>query len=297
VKTEALAHADSAGEVVSHVVTRPAPQPPVQLTNTGGRSDLTVFASPLSRAAVSISGDVIGRTRAGVVRPGEVQAAPYADRDGGPKDAGRVVSSVDRPGIKSTTAQFKYQLNDDLFLDLPKGSVARIGETYVSFVLGADLGDNGQVVIPTGIFRIEAISPGQRPVARIVRQFGEIELDQRLIVAPDITLPSGRALTPVAGGARGTVIYVHEEPVLPSIGHYVLISPTARSGIKIGDEVAFIDNSTGRDDGPAPPVVAGLGQVVRVTPFATTVIIVRQVQPTIREGMPVHLTNTTTTTP
>jgi hypothetical protein len=37
-------------------------------------------------------------------------------------------------------------------------------------------------------------------------------------------------------------------------------------------------------------VVAAMGQVVRVTPFASSVIIVRQVQPTIREGMQVRLT-------
>jgi hypothetical protein len=37
-------------------------------------------------------------------------------------------------------------------------------------------------------------------------------------------------------------------------------------------------------------VIAGIGQVVRVTPFATTTLIVRQTQPTIREGMPVRLT-------
>jgi len=81
-----------------------------------------------------------------------------------------------------------------------------------------------------------------------------------------------------------------EEPVLPSIGHYVLISPNSKTGIKIGDEITFIDNSTGREDNPAPPVVAGVGQVVRVTPYAASVIIVRQVQPTIRDGMLVRLT-------
>jgi len=162
-------------------------------------------------------------------------------------------------------------------------------------VLGPDLGDLGQVVIPTGILRIETLIPGQRPLLRIVRQLGEIELDQRLTTAPDLTVPPNRALTPVAAGPRGTVVYVHEEPVLPSIGHYVVISPNARSGIKIGDEVTFIDSLTGRDsDVEAPPVVAAIGQVVRVTPYAATVIIVRQVQPTIREGMPVRVTTTTT---
>jgi hypothetical protein len=291
VKTEALASADSAGEVVSHVVSRPVPLPP-QNTTASSHSDLTVFASPLSRAAAMISSDVTGRSRAGAVRPGEVQAAPYADRDGGPKDAGRLVASADRPGIKTSIIRTKYQLNDALYVTLPKGSVARVGDTYMSYQLGPDLGDFGEVVIPTGILRIE-VATGQRPLARIVRQFGEIELDQQLTRVPDVTIPTG-TLSAVAGGTRGTVIYVHEEPVLPSIGHYVLISLSAKNGIKIGDEITFIDNSTGMDnETSAPPVVAGVGQVVRVTSQAASVLIVRQEQPTIRDGMPVRLTGTT----
>ncbi|HEY3134123.1 MAG TPA: LysM peptidoglycan-binding domain-containing protein [Gemmatimonadaceae bacterium] len=287
VKPEALARADSAGEVVSHVVTRPV-EPTVQ--QTAGRSDLTVFASPMSRAAAAIQRDIIGRSRGGGVRKGEVEAAPYADRGGGPRGAGRLVASVDRPGIKTTIVQSRYQINDDLYVDLPRGAIARLGDTYMSYVLGPDLGDNGQVVIPTGILRIESLTPGQRPVVRIMKQFGEIMLDQRLTAAPSISFPSG-TLSPVIGGARGKVVYVHDEPVLPSIGHYVIISPSARNGVQVGDEVTFIDNSTGRaDESPAPPVTAAVAQVVRVTPFAATAIIIRQVQPTIRDGMPVRLT-------
>jgi len=293
VRTEALAHADSAGEVVSHVVTRPVPQQPAQTTVSSTGADLTVFASPLSRAAAMIASDVTGRSRPGAVRPGEVQAAPYADRDGGPKDAGRLVASADRPGIKTSIERIKYQLNDALYVALPKGSIARLGDTYMSYVLGPDLGDFGEVVIPTGILRIESVTPGERALARIVRQFGQIELEQRLTSVPAATFPTG-SLMAVAGGTRGKVIYVHEEPVLPSIGHYVLISPSSKNGIKIGDEITFIDNSTGMDnETSAPPVVAAVGQVVRVTPYATSVIIVRQVQPTVRDGMWVRLTGTT----
>src|ERR1700693_1248601 len=167
VKTEALASADSAGEVVSHVVSRPVPLPP-QNTTASSHSDLTVFASPLSRAAAAISADVGVRGRAGAVRPAEVQAAPWADRDGGPRDAGRLVASADRPGIKVGVLKTKYLINDALYVTLPKGSVARLGDTYMSYVLGPDLGDNGEVVIPTGILRIESAT-GERPLARIVR--------------------------------------------------------------------------------------------------------------------------------
>jgi hypothetical protein len=221
-----------------------------------------------------------------------VETAPYAERGGGPRNSGRLVASVDRPGIKTNIIQIRYQINDDLFLDLPRGLVPRLGDTYMSYVLGPDLGDNGQVVIPTGILRIESLPQGQRPIARIMKQFGEIKLDQEVTVAPDIPLPSG-ALSPLGGGMRGRVVYVHETPVLPSIGHYVIISPNAKTGIHVGDEVTFIDNSTGREDpSPAPAVTAAIGQVVRVTPYASTVIIVRQTQPTIRDGMPVRLTGT-----
>jgi LysM repeat protein len=292
VRTEALARADSAGEVVSHVVTRPAPQSQSSSSTNAG-ADLTVFSSPMSRAAAAAAAenaDVIGRTHPGAVRPGEVEAAPYADRSGGPRGAGRLVASVDRPGIKTSIVQSRFQLNDQLYLDLPKGLVPRLGDTYMSYVLGPDLGGNGQVVIPTGILRVESMPAGQRPLGRIIRQLGEIELDQRLIPAPNITMPTGD-VSPVVNGARGEVVYVQGDPILPSIGHYVLISASARNGLSVGDEVAFIDNSTGpADDTPAPPVVAAMGQVVRVTPYASSVIIVRQVQPTVREGMQVRLT-------
>jgi hypothetical protein len=98
-------------------------------------------------------------------------------------------------------------------------------------------------------------------------------------------------MTPVAATSNSArVIYVHEQPVLPSIGHYVMISAGSRNGVHIGDQYTFVDQSTGREDeAPAPPVVAGIAQVVRVTPAASTVIIVGHTQPTIREGMPVRL--------
>jgi LysM repeat protein len=287
VKTTALAHADSAGEVVSHIMTRPTA--PAEPTSADGK-DLTVFASPLSRAAASATADVIGRARSGGVRPGEIEAAPYADRDGGPKSAGRIVASIDRPGIKTSMIRTHYQLNDALYISLPRGLVPRLGDTYMSYTLGADLGDFGEVVVPTGLLRIESLPSGQQPVARIIRQFAEIELDQRLIQAPDVPSASG-TLAPVAGGPRGKVLYVHGDPVLPSIGHYVLVSLNAASGVRIGDQIAFIDNTTGANDqNAAPAVIAGLGQVVRVTRFAATTIIVGQMQPTIREGMSVRLT-------
>lgn len=296
VRAEAMIHADSAGEVVSHVVVPPttALSGVPQLPNPSGRrSNLTVFASPLSQTVATMTEVAATRARAGAVRRGEVEAAPYTDRQGGPRNAGRLVASVDRPGIKTTIIQQRYQLNDALFVDMPKGYVPRLGDTYMSYVLGPDLGEFGQVVVPTGILRIESMPSGQRTIARIIRQFGEITLGQEMIVAPDVTFPGGE-LTSVVGGKTGTVVYVLDEPVLPSIGHYTIISPSSKAGLKVGDEITFIDNTTGPTDNiRAPAVVAGRGVVVRATPYSTTVIILRQEQPTIRDGTPVRVTGTT----
>jgi LysM repeat protein len=292
VRAEAMIHADSAGEVVSHVVTQPttALTGIPQRTNASGRSDLTVFASPLSQTVAAMNEVAVTRARAGSVRRGEVEAAPYTDREGGPRDAGRLIASVDRPGIKTSMVQQRYQLNDALFIDMPKGYVPRLGDTYMSYVLGPDLGEFGQVVVPTGILRIERMPTGQRTIARIIRQYGEITLGQEMIVAPDITFPTGE-VSPVVGGTTGRVLYLVDEPVLPSIGHYTIISPSSKAGLKVGDEITFIDNTTGpASDNRAPPVVAGRGVVVRATPYSTTVIILRQEQPTIRDGTPVRVT-------
>lgn len=286
VRPDALARADSSGNVVAHIVTRPAPV----ATQISTAPELTVFASPLSRAAAEMGAVVINRSRNAGVRRGEVEAAPYVERRGGPRDAGRLVASVDRLGIRSTSVEARFQLNDRLYVALPRGMVARAGDRYLTYVMGDQLADVGQVLVPTGIVRVEAVAAGQPTRARVVRQFGEIRLEQGLIPFSDAVL-SPVGASPIAGGGAGKVLYVHNQPVLPSIGHYVVISPSARGGVQVGDEYSFIDSKVGRrDQTAAPPVSAGVAQVVRVTPYAATAIIISQTQPTIREGMSVQMT-------
>ncbi|HEU4747946.1 MAG TPA: hypothetical protein VFS56_05550, partial [Gemmatimonadaceae bacterium] len=285
VRPEAFARADSAGNVVSHISTRPAP-----VVTQSDAPELTVFASPLSRAAAEIGAQAINRSRNSGVRRGEVESAPYVERRGGPSGAGRLVASVDRLGIQSTSIEARFQLNDRLYVQLPRGHVPRAGDRYLTYIMGDQLADVGQVLVPTGIVRIEEVTPGQPTQARVIRQFAEIRLEQRLIPFSDVILP-GTGTSPIAGGTSGKVLYLHNQPVLPSIGHYVVISPNARTGVQVGDEFSFIDRATGRrDEAAAPPVSAGVAQVVRVTPFGSTAIIISQSQPTIREGMTVQLT-------
>jgi len=227
VRPEAFASADSAGNVVSHIVTVPAP-PPAPIQQSGG-PELTVFASPLSRAAVEMEAHLINRSRTSGVRRGEVEAAPYVEKRGGPSGPGKLVASVDRPGIASNSLIAQFQLNDYVYFEPPRGFVARVGDRYLTYVLGDELANVGQIVIPTGIVRVESVVAGQPPKVRILRQFGEIKLEQGLIPFSDVILPP-MGTNPIAGGASGKVLYVHNEPVLPSIGHYVARAAASKSG-------------------------------------------------------------------
>jgi LysM repeat protein len=69
-------------EVLARLNTRPAP--------AATEFDRTVFSVLPARVSdrVQSNGRVIGRERAGAVRLGEVDAAPFADRDGGPTSRG-----------------------------------------------------------------------------------------------------------------------------------------------------------------------------------------------------------------
>jgi LysM repeat protein len=233
------------------------------------------------------SGEVLGRVRPGAVRLGEVDAAPFVDREGGPKGTGRLSAAYDRPGIQSPAREMRFHLRDAVFVELPEGRQPRAGDRYLAFTFGPLLAEGEQVMLPTAIVQVESFAAGEPTVARIIRQFGEIALDQPLIPFMPAVASASASLSPVLNGTSGEVVWVNGDPVLPSIQSYVILR--VKGAASLGDQFTLIDD---KDDPthPAPPVPAAVAQVVRVTPFAVTAIVLDHDQPTIKAGMPVRLT-------
>jgi hypothetical protein len=117
----------------------------------------------------------------------------------------------------------------------------------------------------------------------VVRQFGEITLDQSIIPLESIPLTVGRAVS-VPPGPAERVVYVASEPVLPSLQNYVLLSVNSANGVRVGDQFTLIDDSIDPKH-PSPPVPAAVAEVVRVTQYAVTAIVVDHEQPRIYTGM------------
>lgn len=270
-------------EVLARVTTKPAP--------TVVELDRTVFSpqQALANGRLQSNGEVLGRVRAGSVRVGEVEAAPFADRQGGPRSAGRLAAAYDRPGIAAKASDQRFQLQDPIFVELPSDVSARLGDRYLVYVPGPALTEDSQLMIPTGVVQVENVQPGQLTLARIVRQFAEIRLDQRLVPLESAVPSTAMSPAPVSDGTTAHVLWVHENPVLPSMQSYVVLSSEAGPGVKVGDQFTLVDASVDETH-PAPPVPAAVAQVVRVTRYAVTALVVDHEQPTIRAGMPARLT-------
>ena len=280
--------------VVAAVPTEPAPptgavQPaPVSPVDP---AEPTVFRraqrAPVSQDQLATHG-VLGVTDRPTVRAGEVIAAPYVDREGGPRGFGRILKSGDIPGIAEASNRSLFQAYDRLLITPPVGEVAPEGQRYLSYRLGPVLEDQGQVVIPTGIIEItQAARSDVAAKARVVRAFNEVSVTDRLI--PLDTAGIGTTVRPVGveGGPATTIKWIYGEPVLPSVQSFVVLGMSAREGVRMGDEFLIYQPQAHRDDdAPADPEIAiSRVQVVRSTPYGVTAVVLGQEQPAIKEGM------------
>jgi LysM repeat protein len=225
--------------------------------------------------------------RVTAVRPGEYIAAPWVDRDGGPKGPGRLIESADIPGIASHD-KGRLQLNDPVFIAPPTGVMPMQHSLFMTYRLGPLIEDFGQIVIPTGIIEIsQAGSVGEASVGHVVKMFGEVKQGERLIpVDSGMANIVGRPGA-VSNGRMGKVRWILNEPVLPSLQSYVVIDISARDGLATGD---WIEIYKGRQlpndnhDLTLPEISIAHAQVLRVTPYGATAIITDQSQPHIVEG-------------
>lgn len=234
-----------------------------------------------------VTPDEVERT---AVREGEYIAAPWIDRNGGPEQHGRIVATSELPGIAQASEPIRVAPHDRVYVTLPRDVASTAGERYLAYELGPSM-PQGQIIVPTGILIVEQPGNGDATLVRVERMFGEVKIGNRLIPLERINLPTDARPSPVDLGVRSRVIWIASQAVLPSVQHYLMIDASRKDGVSIGDQFTLVRERVELDRGarlPEQPIA--LAQVVRVTERGTTVMIVDQVQPKIREGMEARLT-------
>jgi hypothetical protein len=255
----------------------------------------TLFNHPPQGAALFAAargGSLVNRKRDGV-NPGEHNSAPYMDRDGGPLHAGRVVGVTDVSNVIVSAEVEHYSLHQDIYITMPLGSHPEVGERFYTYSLGESFGDRGQIVEPTGIVTvIQAGSGNVASTARITQVFGEIRLGEGVLPLDQAILPSGAAAPFANSGPQTHVVWVEHDQVLPTLGFYVVLDASGKAGVRLGDQFTLFRP---REALPASNVVlpeseVAIAQVVRVTPFGSTAIVISQVQPAISPGIGARVT-------
>jgi hypothetical protein len=223
---------------------------------------------------------------ASVVRSGEFAAAPWVDHRGGPASSGYIMQAADIPGIASAD-QSRMNLYQRVLLAPPRGDAAPANQLYLAYRLGPLIEDFGQIVIPTGVLEVtRPTQPGEAATARVVKMFGEVLQGQRIIPFDTSAAVVQGAPESISNGRAGKVRWIADEPVLPSLGDYLVVD-IPRGDANPGDQIELFKPRQPATDGrelAIPEQHLAWAQVLRVTPYGATAIITAQEQPKIEEG-------------
>jgi hypothetical protein len=269
--------------------TVPAP-PGAAIPAPPGGLQTTVFGRVEGGAppsAMTVDASIVNAGPPPTVRAGEVIAAPYVDREGGPRGFGRILKTGDIAGVSEASERFRFQAYDRVFIMPPAGEIAPEGERYLAYKLGPILEDQGQVVIPTGIVEVtRAAMSGTAAVAKVVKAFAELSATDRLIPLDTAGISTTVRPERIKDGPSSKVTWIYGEPVLASVQNFVVLRASSRQGIRMGDEfLIYLPSHREAGELADPEIPISKAQVVRSTPYGVTAVIVGQEQPAIKEGM------------
>lgn len=249
---------------------------------------MTIFRSSLAAIAMVGASSAPAFAQGGVasptLRPGEFYAAPYVESEGGPPNAGRIVGSGEVTVVPLTEAERPLQSHERIFVVVPPGMSTAPGTRYLAVQRGPVIPTVGQVMIPTGIVVVERAQPGAAIEARVAARFEPVMIGQELVTLESFPANLPRP-TPQPGGAATEVLWMEGNPVLPSLQTYLVVEGGSASAMRVGDQITFFRERRSTPDGiQLPESEIAVAQVVRVTPQASTAMIIDVAHAGIREG-------------
>jgi hypothetical protein len=220
------------------------------------------------------------------------QAAPYLDREGGPKGAGAVLGTIAVSNVIDASDRAHYDLGEDLYITMPAGSTAAAGDRFFTYRLGTSFGDRGQIVIPTGILTV--IQPGtgtDATIARLTTVFAIVNRSQPVLALDVTPLPVERAVR-VEDGAKTKVLWVEDDNVLTTIQYYIVLDASEKQGLHVGDQVTLYRPRLHVPESAVtlPESEIAVGQIVRVNGYSATAQILASTQPDIEPGIAAKVT-------
>ncbi|MDZ7780331.1 MAG: LysM peptidoglycan-binding domain-containing protein [Gemmatimonadota bacterium] len=205
----------------------------------------------------------------------EVYSAPWlGPLQGDPEHVGVLRGFALDTDRGSTVRQF-HQVSLDTY-----GTV-RVGDRLRTFRVTRSIPQVGQVVVPTGIVSVTAVSD-TAAVGVVTQEYGRIQAGDFLGPLPSYSMTQGARAEEVTGGPEAMIMGFATTAAIRAIGHAGFIDLGSDHGITVGDEFVLYGDAVRTD-------VRGRLQVVSVQPTAATVRITSLTDDVFRQGVIVRL--------
>lgn len=225
------------------------------------------------------------------VRPGEYLQAPYVWTVGGHAGAGRIRATAESQVVVPLLEQRVFQSQEAIFVSLPEGAVRANGERFMTYSLGAALPGQGQVILPTAVIEIAGDAGAGDVRAVVVTRFRTVDAGQGVTALDPLPSRPDQFPAHVEFGTATSVAWMVDEPVIAQMGSYLILSSTANDGFVTGDQVTLLASLGNGEAGVARlPEEAAVVQVMRVTPYGVSAMILRRSQADIAVRMPGRIT-------
>ena len=237
------------------------------------RSDMTVFNPAMYQTGNKSRESLVLAARRTAVRPGDFESAPFMWAEGGPADGGRLEASMEPSGFPMTRELRPIQVMEETYLTLPRGAPAVTGSRFLVYRAAETVLGAGQVMVPTGIVRVTKVLADGRAQASLVKKFEDVFSGQRVMPLDTLAMPLGVGPSRVEFGLATRVAWVYTSPILAGTGVALVLNATSADGLVPGDQVTLKRARPAPAGDGAPDEDIGVAQIVRVTPWGASAML------------------------
>ena len=246
---------------------------------------MTIFNPDRFKVVRGARETLVLRARSSTVRAGDFARAPFLWDAAGVSGAGRVGATVTAQGVANTRFERQIQVYERVYVKLPANAAGKPDEQYVSFRYGPTIEGEGRIIVPTGVFKLLTVPQNGQAEAVLLTKYEGVFEGHELIPQD---APDGNNASParVEFGLRTSVLWLYDEPIVPSIGQHVILAAGASDGVVAGDQITLqVDAGLDANGVPLPPSEVAVLQVTRVTTWGTSAILIGQTEGVVRPGM------------
>jgi len=281
--------AAAAAAAVTPMAPAPGAEPtamPVMEEVAGPAPAMTIFNPERFRVVRGQRETLVLRARPQAVREGDFMRSPFLWDGAGVTGAGKVGASVQAMSVAPTRYARPVQIYERVYVTVPSNAPGAMNEEYVAYRNGPVLAGEGQVIVPTGVFRLVSAPQNGQAEAMLLTKYEDVYEGHGLVPSDPLRMPADVSPARVEFGLRTSIVYMHDSPVVSSIGQHVILAAGASDGLVPGDQVTVqVDMGVDEKGVPRAPKEIAVLQVTRVTTWGASAILIGQTEGVVSAGM------------